>query len=177
MRRRSPSRDRSGAGSTGPPITTGPIRTTFALTKGQPIRAALSSRRLSFDRPRPFSFVKTKENGGGSLAGSLHSPPGLPGKRILRKSQATLPPPLSGPRPAAFPKGEGFQQERRCWQANAQKRRAARRPPPLSVRFSQKSALPTVRGCSSTSRMLLMPVRYMTIRSKPRPKPAWRQEP
>ena len=42
---------------------------------------------------------------------------------------------------------------------------------------SQKSALPTVRGCSSTSRMLLTPVRYMTIRSKPRPKPACLQEP
>ena len=41
----------------------------------------------------------------------------------------------------------------------------------------QKSALPTVRGCSSTSRMLLTPVRYMTMRSKPRPKPAWRQLP
>ena len=43
--------------------------------------------------------------------------------------------------------------------------------------FSQNSALPTVRGWSSTSRMLLTPVRYMTMRSKPRPKPAWRQEP
>ena len=41
----------------------------------------------------------------------------------------------------------------------------------------QKSALPTVRGCSSTSRMLLTPVRYMTIRSKPRPKPACLQVP
>ncbi len=29
----------------------------------------------------------------------------------------------------------------------------------------------------STSRMLEMPVRYMTQRSKPRPKPAWRVEP
>ena len=36
----------------------------------------------------------------------------------------------------------------------------------------QKSALPTVRGCSSTSRMFDTPVRYMTMRSKPRPKPA-----
>ena len=35
--------------------------------------------------------------------------------------------------------------------------------------FDQKSALPTVRGCSSTSRMLFTPVRYITIRSKPRP--------
>ena len=33
----------------------------------------------------------------------------------------------------------------------------------------QNSALPVVRGCSSTSRMLLTPVRYMTMRSKPRP--------
>ncbi len=33
----------------------------------------------------------------------------------------------------------------------------------------QKSALPTVRGCSSTSRMLFTPVRYITIRSKPKP--------
>ena len=54
-------------------------------------------------------------------------------------------------------------------------------PPDSGVSFrlycSQKSALPTVRGCSSTSRMLLTPVRYMTIRSKPRPKPACLQEP
>ena len=42
---------------------------------------------------------------------------------------------------------------------------------------NQNSAVPTVRGWGSTSRMLLTPVRYMTIRSKPRPKPAWRQEP
>ena len=41
----------------------------------------------------------------------------------------------------------------------------------------QNSALPTVRGWGSTSRMLAMPVRYMTIRSKPRPKPACLQEP
>ena len=41
----------------------------------------------------------------------------------------------------------------------------------------QKSALPTVRGCGRTSRMLSTPVRYMTRRSKPRPKPAWWQPP
>ena len=34
------------------------------------------------------------------------------------------------------------------------------------------SQLPTVRGKGSTSRMLLIPVRYITQRSKPRPKPA-----
>ena len=45
---------------------------------------------------------------------------------------------------------------------------------PSCTNQNQKSALPTVRGCSSTSRMLLTPVRYMTMRSKPRPKPAWR---
>ena len=39
------------------------------------------------------------------------------------------------------------------------------------------SQLPTVRGNGSTSRMLEMPVRYMTQRSNPRPKPAWRVEP
>ena len=55
-------------------------------------------------------------------------------------------------------------------------------PPPGRAPFQtdsihQKSALPTVRGCSSTSRMLLTPVRYMTIRSKPRPKPACLQVP
>ena len=33
------------------------------------------------------------------------------------------------------------------------------------------SQLPTVRGKGMTSRMLPMPVRYMTQRSKPRPKP------
>ena len=57
-----------------------------------------------------------------------------------------------------------------------------RAPPPGRAPFQtdsihQKSALPTVRGCSSTSRMLLTPVRYMTIRSKPRPKPACLQVP
>ena len=41
----------------------------------------------------------------------------------------------------------------------------------------QNSALPTVRGWGSTSRMLLTPVRYITRRSKPRPKPACLQEP
>ena len=46
-----------------------------------------------------------------------------------------------------------------------------------SPEVHQNSALPTVRGCSSTSRMLLTPVRYITIRSKPRPKPACLQEP
>ncbi len=46
-----------------------------------------------------------------------------------------------------------------------------------STEVHQNSALPTVRGCSSTSRMLLTPVRYITIRSKPRPKPACLQEP
>ena len=39
------------------------------------------------------------------------------------------------------------------------------------------SQLPTVRGNGSTSRMLEMPVRYMTQRSKPRPKPEWRALP
>ena len=46
-----------------------------------------------------------------------------------------------------------------------------------SPEVHQNSALPTVRGCSSTSRILLTPVRYITIRSKPRPKPACLQEP
>ena len=41
----------------------------------------------------------------------------------------------------------------------------------------QNSAFPTVLGWGSTSRMLAMPVRYMTIRSNPRPKPACLQEP
>ena len=41
----------------------------------------------------------------------------------------------------------------------------------------QKSALPTVRGWGRTSRMLETPVRYITSRSKPRPKPACLQEP
>ena len=41
----------------------------------------------------------------------------------------------------------------------------------------QNSAFPTVLGWGSTSRMLAMPVRYITIRSKPRPKPACLQEP
>ena len=35
--------------------------------------------------------------------------------------------------------------------------------------LSQKSALPVVLGWSSTSRILLTPVRYITMRSKPRP--------
>ena len=33
------------------------------------------------------------------------------------------------------------------------------------------------KNVEKTSRILLMPVRYITIRSKPKPKPAWRQEP
>ena len=37
----------------------------------------------------------------------------------------------------------------------------------------QNSAEPVVLGKGRTSRMLLMPVRYMIRRSKPRPKPAW----
>lgn len=41
----------------------------------------------------------------------------------------------------------------------------------------QNSAFPTVLGWGSTSRMLAMPVRYITIRSNPRPKPACLQEP
>ena len=40
-----------------------------------------------------------------------------------------------------------------------------------------KSQLLTVRGKGMTSRMLPMPVKYITQRSKPRPKPAWRAEP
>ena len=40
-----------------------------------------------------------------------------------------------------------------------------------------RSQLPTVLGKGMASRMLPMPVRYMTQRSKPRPKPAWRAEP
>ena len=43
--------------------------------------------------------------------------------------------------------------------------------------FFYSSQLPTVRGKGMTSRMFPMPVRYMTQRSKPRPKPAWRAEP
>ena len=43
--------------------------------------------------------------------------------------------------------------------------------------YNYRSQLPTVRGKGSTSRMFEMPVRYMTQRSKPRPKPAWRVEP
>lgn len=35
-----------------------------------------------------------------------------------------------------------------------------------------KSQFPTVRGNGRTSRMFAIPVRYMTQRSKPRPKPA-----
>ena len=38
--------------------------------------------------------------------------------------------------------------------------------------LSQNSAEPVVRGNGSTSRMLAMPVRYITSRSKPMPKPA-----
>ena len=39
----------------------------------------------------------------------------------------------------------------------------------LRLLADQNSALPVVRGCSSTSRMFETPVRYMTMRSKPRP--------
>ena len=42
---------------------------------------------------------------------------------------------------------------------------------------SYNSQLPTVRGNGITSRMFDTPVRYITQRSKPSPKPAWRAEP
>lgn len=42
---------------------------------------------------------------------------------------------------------------------------------------NQISQLPTVRGNGITSRMFDTPVRYITQRSNPRPKPAWRAEP
>ena len=49
--------------------------------------------------------------------------------------------------------------------------------PYIRLPESHSSQLLTVRGKGSTSRMLPMPVRYMTQRSKPRPKPACRVEP
>ena len=49
---------------------------------------------------------------------------------------------------------------------------ARRHQKPSRTPAHQNSALPTVRGCGSTSRMLETPVRYITRRSKPRPKPA-----
>ena len=42
-----------------------------------------------------------------------------------------------------------------------------------TIRRDQQSALFGVRGKGSTSRMFAMPVAYCTVRSKPRPKPAW----
>ena len=42
-----------------------------------------------------------------------------------------------------------------------------------TIRRDQKSALLGVRGKGITSRMFAMPVAYCTVRSKPRPKPAW----
>ena len=56
--------------------------------------------------------------------------------------------------------------------APAKKQGEANLASPCAVFAFQKSALPTVLGCSSTSRMLETPVRYITMRSKPRPKPA-----
>ena len=41
------------------------------------------------------------------------------------------------------------------------------------VRLHQNSAFPGVRGNGITSRMLAMPVTNWTMRSRPRPKPAW----
>ena len=43
--------------------------------------------------------------------------------------------------------------------------------------LSYRLQFPTVLGKGMASRMLPMPVRYMTQRSKPRPKPAWRAVP
>ena len=43
--------------------------------------------------------------------------------------------------------------------------------------YSYNTQLPTVRGNGITSLMLDTPVKYITQRSKPRPKPAWRAEP
>ena len=44
-------------------------------------------------------------------------------------------------------------------------------------KFAYSSQLLTVLGKGMASRMLPTPVMYMTMRSKPRPKPAWRAEP
>ena len=45
------------------------------------------------------------------------------------------------------------------------------------ARLNQKSALPGVRGNGMTSRMFFKPVRYIIIRSRPRPKPECGTEP
>ena len=63
----------------------------------------------------------------------------------------------------------------KCFRAPGEEKR----PPCASLhraaflkKWDQKSALRAVRGKGSTSRMFCMPVRYITSRSKPRPKPA-----
>ena len=43
--------------------------------------------------------------------------------------------------------------------------------------LTQKSALPGVRGKGITSRIFLRPVRYIIMRSNPRPNPEWGVEP
>ena len=71
----------------------------------------------------------------------------------------------------ALPRGRPF----RDTAVNSPRHCAKRRYPSgyrLFIILDYSSQLPTVLGKGSTSRMLPMPVRYMTQRSKPRPKPA-----
>ena len=49
-------------------------------TKGRPKRAALSSKRFSFDRPRPFSFAASKRKWGRIPRGEPAVLPCLPEK-------------------------------------------------------------------------------------------------
>ena len=64
-----------------------------------------------------------------------------------------------------------------CWFFHAPQNKKKSRPEngQLYRAFGgdQNSATPVVRGKGSTSRMLEMPVRYITSRSKPMPNPEW----
>ena len=129
----------------------------------------------SVQRPSPGRAASQTSAGRSRRNNSNPFLTGFAGQKIL------LSPPVCGPRGpcmqrAASPKfGMGHPPGRqpdslvRC---PSQRRRNLGAHPKF-----QNSALPTVRGWGSTSRMLAMPVRYITIRSNPRPKPACLQEP
>ena len=131
----------------------------------------------SFSKTRPAPNAAAAPNRRGTLL--RNASPNLTPKRVRFGQQRFS----FGPGAARF-----LWQDQRKWGA----------PPPVSrsgdphIPFSQRkkdgrysrpfclfqnSALPTVRGWGSTSRILLTPVRYITRRSKPRPKPACLQLP
>ena len=145
-----------------------------------PVGAGLCSARIPRPPqgvPRPCHSERSEESHPPSQRATARVAPTFlaasapPHSRKPRRGGALLRPSLASP-----VKGRGTAR-RRWWDLSPSLVRAERAgqflsEPAGSAYKNQKSALPTVRGWSSTSRMLLTPVRYITMRSKPRPKPA-----